>query len=187
MKCIIDYPLAQNNEVSREVTVLAYDRDKYCSISYQENDTIHYSSIKLGYLFTIGKNNKLVNINVKKLLALPFCGEDVKPTRKQTAENIKEYLKHVKEYAHAEYIITAYDADGNYLQYKKCKQINKAMSALRNFANDSGIGSIEIEKKDLTVLYYNKSCKSTFTRKHFNVSKLIKQNGLLHIRSSLQS
>ena len=66
MQAYTDYPIADGTQIVREVTVLTWDRNKYCLVEF---GNIRYE-IKVGYLYT----DNLLTVSAFDLISkLPRC------------------------------------------------------------------------------------------------------------------
>lgn len=96
MELYTDYPLKEDGDTQKivKVTLLSYDRNKYCEVKAEDGEVY---SVKSGYLF---QDQALTQrLTSRQIFSVPAEVGDPKPTKLQIENELREKRKHLVTYS----------------------------------------------------------------------------------------
>ena len=95
MKFYTDYPIGEFSQELREIKIISYDRNKYCTVKCIIDGNEIIDDIKSGYITAI-RNGKKVKLTTAMLYKFPSSQGDPITTNKERAQELKSFRKWCK-------------------------------------------------------------------------------------------
>lgn len=178
MKFYTDYPIGNLSQEEREIEILAWDRNKYCTVMCMVDGVMYIDDVKSGYITAV-RNGKKVKLTMVMLYKFPSSQGDPIPTNKERAQELKSFRKWCKRIYKDKYdiaLVTKEKSNDVYYTEDTLKKAIKKYNSIKESYKDKNPLFLVIEnrKSSGNIVFHDFESGKTLTRKRFGHKKLLK-------------